>query len=385
MTVDITLFGATGFTGGLTAHYLSRHLPDGASWAIAGRSRAKLEALADDIASSGGVAPEIVMADVQAQSSLTLMAENTRVLISTVGPYLVHGHAAVNAAVDAGIGYVDLTGEPQFVDEVWLAQHERAQNSGAVLVHACGFDSLPYDMGALYVMDQLPDDVPIQLTGYVRAKGGVSGGTFHSAVNQIGQGRDSLKIAKQRRARERRPDGRRVRGGGSLGRAGHGLEGWKVPLPLLDPQIVLRSARALPQYGPEFSYHHYAHVKTTAMLAAGAVGVGAVGLGAQFAPTRKLMLKAIDPGDGPSEEFRESSWFRLDLFAEIDGQVALHGVVKGSDPGYGGTSQMLSQAALCLAFDDVATRVPGQTTSAVALGQPLIERLNPQVLVFSTP
>lgn len=382
MTVDITLFGATGFTGALTAEYLATHLPDGGTWAIAGRNTDKLQQVRDAVVAAGGVEPSVVRADVADAASMAAMAEQTRVLVSTVGPYLQHGEPAVKAAAEAGVAYLDLTGEPQFVDEMWLRWHETAERTGARLVHACGFDSLPYDLGVLYAVDQLPDDRPIEVKGYVRGNMKPSGGTYHSAINQFASLRESGSIAKQRKAREARPEGRTVRGAGRLGRAEH-APGWAVPLPTIDPQIVLRSARALPTYGPAFTYQHFAHVKTTRMLAAGAVGLGVLGVGAQVPPLRRLLLKAIDQGSGPSEEERAKAWFRLDLLASVEGGPDLHARVSGRDPGYGGTGKMLSESALCLAFDDVPD-VAGQVTSATAMGQALIERLHPDVMRFET-
>ncbi|MEH3034449.1 MAG: saccharopine dehydrogenase NADP-binding domain-containing protein, partial [Aeromicrobium erythreum] len=105
---------------------------------------------------AGGVEPRIVIADVSDEASMAAMAQGTRVLISTVGPYVQHGDPAVKAAAEAGIAYVDLTGEPEFVDRTWLAHHETAVRTGATLVHACGFDSIPYDLGVLYTVEQLP-------------------------------------------------------------------------------------------------------------------------------------------------------------------------------------------------------------------------------------
>ncbi len=381
MPVDITLLGATGYTGALTSDHLATHLPDGATSAIAGRNVTKLEAEARRIAALGGVTPEIVVADAGDATSMRRMAENTRVLITTVGPYLQHGEPAVKAAAEAGIAYVDLTGEPLFVDRTWLKYHDVAQSTGARIVHACGFDSIPYDLGALYTVLQLPDDLPITLQGFVRGNLQPSGGTYHSAINQFAQMRDSARTAGQRRRIEGRPEGRRIRGGGRLGRTEHD-RGWAVPLPTVDPQIVLRSARGLETYGPDFEYQHFAHVKTTRMLAAGAVGLGVIGVGAQVPPLRKLLLKAKDPGDGPTPEQREKAWFTLDFLAEGK-DARLHTRVSGKDPGYGGTGKMLSEAALCLAFDDLPS-VSGQTTTAIAMGQALIDRLHPDILRFET-
>jgi len=381
MPVDITLLGATGYTGALTGDYLSTHLPAGATWAIAGRNGAKLEAESRRIVAQGGSEPDLIVVDTTDPESMRALAEGTRVLITTVGPYLQHGEAAVKAAAEAGIGYVDLTGEPLFVDRMWLKYHELARSTGATIVHACGFDSIPYDLGALYTVLQLPEDLPITVKGYVRGNLQPSGGTYHSAINQFAQMRESAKVAGQRRTLERRPADRRVRGAGKLGRTEHD-SGWAVPLPTVDPQIVLRSARALDAYGPDFEYQHFAHVRTTRMLAAGAVGLGVLGVGAQVPPLRKLLLKAKDAGDGPTPEQREKAWFTLDFLAESK-DVRLHTRVSGKDPGYGGTGKMLSEAALCLAFDELPS-VSGQTTTAVAMGQALIDRLHPDILRFET-
>lgn len=370
--VDLTLFGATGFTGGLTADYLAHHLPGDASWAIAGRSRDKLQQLADRLESEGGVAPRVVIADHGDEASMAAMAAGTRVLVSTVGPYLQHGEPAVRAAAEAGIGYLDLTGEPGFVDAMWLKYHEIARSTGARLVHACGFDSVPYDLGVLDLVERLPRGVPISVRGYIRANASFSGGTYHSAITQFSQLALAQKAAAERRRHEDRPEGRRVRGGGRPGRAA-GVRGYGVPLPTIDPQIVLRSARALDVYGPDFRYEHFAHFHTARMAVAAGLGLGVVVLGAQLAPTRKLLLRAQSAGEGPSQERRASSWFRLSLVGEGGGQQ-VETEVSGGDPGYDETAKMLAEAAMCLAFDDVP-QVGGQLTTATAMGRPLIDRL----------
>ncbi|EFQ83641.1 saccharopine dehydrogenase [Aeromicrobium marinum DSM 15272] len=378
---DITLLGATGFTGGLTADYLAKHLPEGATWAIAGRSRSKLEEVARRIDAAGGVRPEIVEADTGDDESLAAMAARTRVVVTTVGPYLKYGEGVVRAAAEAGIAYVDLTGEPQFVDEMWLRYHATAEASGARIVHACGFDSIPYDLGVLATVLALPEGVPLRVRGYIRAAAEFSGGTYHSAINQMSSLRQSARVAGERRSAEERPAGRVVKGGGRAGRA-DGVEGWGIPLPTLDPLVVLRSARALERYGPDFRYEHYAHLKTLRMTVAGGLGLGVATLAAQVRPLRALMLKAKDPGDGPSEATREKSWFRLTVIGEGGGRTA-RTLVKGGDPGYTETSRMLAESALCLAFDDLPA-VSGQVTTAVAMGVPLIERLQAAGISFET-
>ena len=380
-SVDIALLGATGFTGGLTADYLGAHLPPGGTWAIAGRNQTKLEAVADRIERLGGVRPEIISADIGNPDSMAALASSTRVLVTTVGPYLKYGEAAVKASVEAGIAYIDLTGEPQFVDEMWLKYHERAVETGARIIHACGFDSIPYDLGVLYAVKQLPEDVPIQVRGYMRSIAEFSGGTYHSAITQFSSFRESGKVAARRRKAEPRPEGRKVRGSGKLSKAPE-LGGWGVPLPTIDPQIVLRSARALGRYGPDFTYSQYGHFKTRRMVAAAGLGVGVALVGAQLPPTRALLYKLKDPGAGPSEEKREKSWFKFSIFAEGGGKK-VHAEVTGGDPGYTETSKMLGESALCLAYDDVP-KVVGQTTTAVAMGDVLIERLQQAGITFRT-
>ncbi|NLC98445.1 MAG: saccharopine dehydrogenase [Actinomycetales bacterium] len=382
MTFDVTLFGATGFTGSLTAEYLARNLPFGASWAVAGRDADKLEALVDSLEAAGGVKPSIVIADVSRWPTVKAMADNTRVLISTVGPYLQYGEPVVKAAAIAGINYVDLTGEPQFVDEMWLKYHEVAKASGARLVHACGFDSIPYDLGVLHTVRQLPQKTPITIRGYIRSQAAFSGGTYASALNQMSNLGGAKKAAKARRKMEQRPKDRKGRGGGSIGAAAEPLQGWGAPLPTIDPQIVLRSARALDSYGPNFSYEHYAHFHKRRTLAAAVPMLAAVAAGSQLGPVRKMLGSMRAPGDGPSEAQRAKSWFELSLVAEA-GDVRLLTVVKGGDPGYTETSKMLAESAMCLAFDKLP-KTSGQLTTAMAMGPALITRLQHAGIDFST-
>lgn len=367
---DVVLLGGTGFTGALTASYLARHVPSGCRWALAGRNPARLAAVADRL----GPDVALVTADVTDNASMRDLAESTRVLATTVGPYLEHGEPAVAACAAAGTDYVDLTGEPEFVDRMYLAHHDRAVETGSRLVHCCGFDSIPHDLGVLFTIGLLPSDQPLRVRGYVRASGAFSGGTFHSAITAMSRARHSVAAARDRRRAEPVPTGRRVRT--ITGRPSHaeGHDGWAVPLPTIDPQIVARSARALDRYGPDFSYSHYLALDHLPVALAGVAGAGAVFGLAQIPPARRLMLSRVDRGDGPSEAKRAASWFRVWFVGEArDGQRVVTEVA-GGDPGYDETAKMLAESALCLAFDDIApTR--GQVTTAVAMGAALTTRL----------
>jgi short subunit dehydrogenase-like uncharacterized protein len=374
---DVALFGATGFTGGLTARYLAAHGPAGLRWALVGRNRSKLEAVASSlgaVAGEGVPAPELLIADAADPAALARVAGAVRVLVTTVGPYALYGEPLVAACAAAGTDYVDLTGEPEFVDRIWLGHHEQARRSGARLVHCCGFDSVPHDLGAYFTVKQLPEGVPLALNGYVRMGAEFSGGTFASAINGFGRARQTVSAARRRRQREQRPPGRRIRSLTSRPRRDAALGGWVVPLPTIDGSIVRRSAAALERYGPDFGYGHNVVAEHLSSVATTAGGVGVALVLAQLPPTRKLLLKASrSPGEGPSEEVRAESWFKVTFVGEGGGRRVVT-EVSGGDPGYDETAKMLAESGLCLAFDELP-ETAGQVTTAEAMGDALLKRL----------
>lgn len=379
---DIVLYGATGFTGGLVADYLLRNIPEGGSWAVAGRNRTKLDALVARLATEmpDVPAPGVVVADTENAASLAEMARSARVVITTVGPYLEYGEPLVAACAEAGTDYVDLTGEPEFADRMYLDYHDKAVASGARIVHACGFDSIPHDLGVFYTMKQVPEGVPVSVYGAVHADAQFSGGTFHSAIGQFARLRDAAKVAKLRRQKQGKAEGRRVKSVSGKPHHDSVLGRWLVPLPTIDPQIVLRSAAALESYGPDFTYAHYASVKSPLTATAGMVGVGALAVGAQVAPLRSQFLKRIDRGAGPSESRRARSSFDVTFVALAGGRRVVTRV-SGGDPGYTETSMMIAESALCLAFDDLPA-LSGQVTTAQAMGDALLERIERGGLTF---
>jgi short subunit dehydrogenase-like uncharacterized protein len=372
---DLVLFGGTGFTGGLTADYLAARIPEGRRWALVGRNRAKLDAVVARLAAAnpGATAPDVIEADAGDRAAMREVAEATRVVVTTVGPYALYGEPLVAACAAAGTDYADLTGEPEFVDRMWVEHHAEAERTGARLVHCCGFDSIPHDLGAYFTVKQLPEGVPLTVNGYVRSNASFSGGTYHSAINGFGRARQTLGAAKERRKLEQRPSGREVHS--APARVRHDAErgGWIVPLPTIDGAIVRRSAAALDRYGPNFTYGHNMVAKRLASVAALAAGVSTGFTLAQLPPTRKLLLKMKAPGEGPSAEKREKSWFKVVFVGEGGGKRVVT-EVRGGDPGYSETSKMLAESGLCLAFDELPQR-SGQLTTAVAMGDPLLERI----------
>ena len=380
---DVVLFGATGFTGGLTAEYLAGAVPDGCRWALAGRNQGKLEAVRDRLTATHPELADLPLlrADATDPASLADVAGRTRVVISTVGPYVEHGEPLVAACAEAGTDYVDLTGEPEFVDNVYVKHHRRAVETGARIVHACGFDSIPHDLGALFTVQQLPEGVALRVRGMVRSNATLSGGTFASALGAFSRARQMKQAHAERRKVEPRVEGRKVRTAAK--RPHHDDEAgyWLVPLPTIDPFVVRRSAAALERYGPDFTYSHYAAAKKLPSVVGGIGLVGGLAAAAQVPPLRRFLLSRLPQGEGPSEERRARSYFSVRFIGEGGGRKVFT-EVRGGDPGYTETAKMLAESALCLAFDD-NPQTAGQVTTAVAMGQNLLDRLVKAGLEFT--
>ncbi|MFI1798796.1 saccharopine dehydrogenase family protein [Streptomyces sp. NPDC020379] len=380
---DVVLFGATGFVGELTAEYLLAHAPLGCRWAMAGRDRRKLERLRDRLAAldpARAAEVALVTADASDGSAMRALAESTRVVASTVGPYIWYGEELVAACAEAGTDYTDLTGEPEFVDLTYVRHDARARETGARLVHACGFDSMPHDLCVYFTVRHLPEGVPLTVDGFVRASGLISGGTLSTSLTIAGRPRQAQAAARERRRREPRPAGRRVRAPLGAPRFSKETGTWALPLPTLDPQVVRRSAAGLERYGPDFRYRHYASVKTLPMALAGPIGVGALAAAAQVPPLRSWLMNRYEPGRGPSREWRDRSWFQVRAVGEGGGR-RVFAEVSGGDPGYAETAKMLAEASLCLALDDLPPTA-GQVTTAMAMGDALIRRLDSAGLRF---
>ncbi|MFI8214920.1 saccharopine dehydrogenase family protein [Streptomyces sp. NPDC085932] len=368
---DIVLFGATSFAGTLTAEYLAGHAPEGLRWAIAGRSEEKLARLRERLPAGAEIG--VVRADVSDPASLRSLAEQARVVATTVGPYVTYGEDLVAACADAGTDYLDLCGEPEFVDRTYVRHDARARETGARLVHAAGFDSIPHDLGVYFTVGQLPEGVPLSVEGFVTADATFSGGTFASALGQFARQRQMAAAARDRRRHEPRLVGRRASAPLGAPRFAAEVGAWALPMPTIDPQIVRRSAAALERYGPDFRYRQYAAVRRLPVAVGGVAAVGALVAAAQVPPARRWLSDRLKPGDGPGPEKRARSWFSVRFVGEGGGR-RVYTEVSGGDPGYGETAKMLAESALCLAFDELP-RTAGQVTTAVAMGDALVERL----------
>ena len=392
--LDVILFGATSFVGRLCGEYLARAAPPHARIALAGRSRERLRDLQSSLDARAADWP-LMVADTTDSSSLAELAQKTRVLASTVGPYRRYGMPVIEACVAAGTHYADLTGEVLFMREAIDRFDASAAAAGARVVHGCGFDSIPSDLGVLALHEAISADGSGELedtTLVVRAmKGGPSGGTIASLKGTVDEARADRELARvladpyalspDRDAEPKLGPERELRGPQNDRQLGM----WVGPFIMgsINTRVVRRS-NALQgwAYGPRFRYREVMGFGSGPLAAAqaGAVagGVGALALGLTIAPTRRLLDRMLpSPGEGPSERQRDQGFFRIELHARTSsGERYLCRVSAEGDPGYKATAVMFGESALCLALD--GERLParaGVLTPATAMGDALIERL----------
>lgn len=374
---DVVVLGATGFTGGLVTEYLRQNPEVQGRFAIAGRNADKLARVCERI----GLDVPTLSASIDDPSSLRAIAEQTRCVLSTVGPYARYGEPVVRACVAGGADYVDITGEPAFVDETLELHDGPARDAGVRIVSCCGFDSIPHDLGVWCTVRELPADSIVTVDGFVHAGGTFSGGTWHSAIGAFAGFREH--VARRRAlSRSRGGSARRVHSSDRGVHYSDPIGAWAVPFPSIDPEVVLRSARTLPEYGRDFTYGHFVKVKKLHTIVAGGIGLSALFALAQAKPTRELLLKVKAPGDGPSQRQRDAGWFRCVYVGHGGGREAVT-VVHGGDPGYTETAKMLSQSALCLARDrDSLPERFGVLTTAEAMAESLVGRLRAEGIHF---
>jgi short subunit dehydrogenase-like uncharacterized protein len=367
---DIVVFGATGFVGRLVAAYLAGHAPQHAKIALAGRSKQKLEQVRAELGRDAADWP-LIVADSADEASLRVMTSQAKVVATTVGPYRTDGLRLVDACIANQADYLDLSGEILFVHES-LTRHAAAKASAVRIVHSCGFDSIPSDLGVL-LLHQAIGELRDTTLVVAAMKGGFSGGTLASMKGQI----DEATADKTVRRVVLDPyalggDGPPTRDLAKVVR--HKQLGWIGPFVMAtyNTRIVRRSHSIL-NYGPEFTYREVSRYKDPVTALGFTAGLGALAGGLAFPPTRKLLDKALpDPGQGPGEKARRTGFFRMEIHAQ--GHTAT--VAAQGDPGYAATAVMMGESALTLALDhDRLTPHTGVLTPATALGTPLVERL----------
>ncbi|SDT21700.1 Uncharacterized conserved protein [Friedmanniella luteola] len=397
---QLVLLGATGFVGRLVAAHLARYAPPGLRIALAGRSADRLEALRDELGGRAAAWP-LLTVDVDDGPGVTDLARSTRVLLSTVGPYLHRGLPVVEACAGAGTDYADLTGETLFVRRSIDAAHAAARASGARIVHACGFDSVPSDLGVGLTAARAAADGAGTLTAtvlHVRSmRGGFSGGTVDSLRQQVletvadpgaralvGRG-DALLDQPRRRPRAVQGRHRPVSRDAGTGQ-------WQAPFVMgsFNRQVVVRSdSLAGFPYGPEFRYREVVDTGRGLRGVAGAAALsgGAAALvgGLALRPTRALLDRLLPaPGAGPRKSTLAGGRFRVEIEAGTTSGARYRTVVAAPlDPGYQGTAVMLGESGLSLLLDELSGP-GGVLTPWVALGPALAARLRHHDFVLET-
>jgi short subunit dehydrogenase-like uncharacterized protein len=391
--LDVVLYGATGFVGRLTARYLAEHAPEGTRIALAGRTESKLAQLRGELGPRAADWP-LLVADSQDAAALAAIAQRARAVATTVGPYQRYGFPLVQACAEGGTHYADLTGEVLFMRETIDRFGAPARESGARIVHSCGFDSIPSDLGVLELHRAAQRDGAGELedTTFVleRVSGGFSGGTIDSLRDQL----DAMKRNPALRKtagdpyalspdRDAEPDLGKQR---ELQSVEHDSElGWLAPFVMagVNTRVVRRSNALLNHaYGRRFRYREVMSAGSGLLAPAKAGAIVAVlgGLvaGMSFGPTRTVLDKVLPaPGEGPSEKAQRRGFYEIAIHGRTSsGRTYVSRVVQKGDPGYAATALLLGESVLCLALD--ADRLPeggGVLTPATAMGDVLADRL----------
>lgn len=390
---DIVVYGATSFVGKILARYLTDFValnPEPAlKWAIAGRSAAKLDQLKAEL---GQNELPTIIADASDSVALTQMCRQTKVVMTTVGPYALYGSTLLQCCAETGTDYCDLTGEVQWIHHMLEAHEASAKASGARIVNCCGFDSIPSDLGVYYTQQKFQEKFGKPASsvhmGMKAAKGGFSGGTYASLMNVMKEAANDPSLRKKmadpyllcpgakHKVHQHNP---------GLAEYDALSDYWTAPfiMAAINTRIVHRSNFLLEeQYGPNFRYQETflvgkglsGRAKATAMGA----GLGGFMLTASLRPGRWVLGKILpEPGEGPSPEEQLAGFYDMRFYASDEQGNTLVGKVTGDrDPGYGSTSKMLAQSGLCLLQDVDREACPGGFwTPASGLGNTLQTRL----------
>ncbi len=400
--LDLVLVGATGFVGRLTAAHLAEHAPADLRIGLAGRSSQRLRDTRAGLPAAARNWP-LTTVDVTDAAAAADLVPRTRVLVSTVGPYLRYGLPLVQACAGAGTDYADLTGETLFVHRSIAAAHELAQASGARIVHSCGLDAIPSDLGVGLTAARAAADGEGALTEAVLhlriARGGISGGTIDSLRQQIIESQTDQRVRRlsaDPRALTGEPAGahpRRRRRPPLSVRRDRDTGRYQAPFAMggFNRQIVFRSnALAGWAYGRGLRYREVVDTGRGPLgaVAAAAISIGSTAImaGMWFRGTRAVLDRVLpSPGDGPDQRTRRAGRFRMEVEAMTTTGARYRTTIGADkDPGYDGTAVMLGESALCLASHGEAPGVGGVLTPMTALGEPLARRLRERGFTVTT-
>ncbi len=394
---DVVVFGASSFVGQILCAYMASRFGTSKdaelSWAAAGRSESKLRSLKESLGPAASKLT-LIQADSNDEAALRVLCAQARVVVTTVGPYALYGETMVRVCAETGTDYCDLTGETPWIKRMIDTYEATAKKSGARLVHCCGFDSIPSDLGVWFLQQQADKQFGKPCTSVkmrVKAmRGGASGGTVASLMNVVREAVADPALRKMLAnpysicppsyaSKVRQPS---VRGAVY----DHDFGAWSAPFVMaaINTRIVFRSNALLAQaYGKEFTYEEamLTGAGLPGRLAALGLtaGLGGFTVAAAIPPSRWFLEKFVvpAPGAGPSPQAQEKGFYDLRFLGKTDDGQSLRVKVTGDrDPGYGSTAKMLGQAAACLALDIAKTRKAGGFwTPASIFGDKLIKRL----------
>ena len=366
---DIIVFGASGFTGKLVSEYLFKSKDSkNISWAIAGRDEHKLKKIADNYNI------DYILADSFDLDSLNHICSLSKLVLSTVGPYMIYGENLVYACIENSTHYLDLTGEPQFVTNMYKKYRYKAIKNKSIVIHCCGFESIPADMGVNEILKQFNDD-NVDLTFYLKTKGSISGGTWASFLNSISKP-ESLAMKRMKSAMKKATPKQKIFYSQRFNK-------WALTFPVIDKYIVYKSINSLNKF-KNVRFTQYVIQKSFFKMLILIKSIFLISIISKIDLARNYLLSLLPSGKGPSLEKRNSSWFDITIVGKSKIKTVTT-VIKGGDPGYGETSKFIAETALSIILNFNELLVDrGILTPMECAGDILTDRLKKSGIVVET-
>jgi len=361
---DLVVFGASGFTGQLICDYLSKHNDiKNINWAIAGRNKSKLEKIKSDNTLLKDI--DILFVDSFNHDTIDQMCQSAKLILSTVGPYSLYGEYLVQSCIKYSTHYVDLTGEPDFVNTIRNKYSKDAIDSNSIIINCCGLESIIPDIGVFQTVKKMKS-IKKHVTYYMKTKGEISGGTWASFIYSISSGSRVIDVNKTTNSKKVKT--KKIF-------YNKELKQWALIFPVIDKQIIYRTSKKFKEYGLEFSFNEYMLIKSLFQLLILIKGVILIGMFSRFKFIKNWLLSLKPSGSGPNKNKRDTHWFKAIFIGEGENERICY-KISGGDPGYGETSKFISEIALCILLQqDKLIEKKGIMTPVECTGDLLINRL----------
>ena len=365
---DLIVYGASGFTGQLICEYLSDHKDvSNLKWAISGRDIEKLKSISTQFSTEKNKI-DVLYADSFDKTSLDSISSQSKLIITTVGPYAIYGELLVESCIENQTYYLDLTGEPHFVHKIKEKYAQKAYDNNVAIIHSCGFESIPPDIGVYSAINHL-NEPNADVSYFFESNGDISGGTWASFINSLSSSRPivSTESNKHHKSKSNKHT-KKVFFHKEFKR-------WALFFPVIDKYIVRQTSKSFSQYGEGFSFSEYMLFKSWGKLAFILIGIFIVNIISKSKWIKKWLLSLKPSGSGPSKEQRDKNWFTAKVIARGKKNSVMT-TIKGGDPGYGDTSKFISEMALCiLTQSDQLLKNKGILTPVECSGDLLVDRL----------